>query len=691
MHDISFLRDLAVVMIVAGLVTVVFHRFKQPVVLGYILAGVIIGPYTPPFPLIRDEEAIKTLSELGVVMLMFSLGLEFSLRKLRQVGTTAFVAAAMEILLMLWVGYEIGRLFGWKQMDCIFLGAILSISSTTIIVKALGELGKSKESFAELIFGILIVEDILAIVMIALLSGLAQSGSLQTREVVSTMARLGIFLVVVLVAGLLTVPRLLRYVARFKSNEMLLITVLGLCFGVSFLAVELGYSVALGAFIIGAVIAEAREIGRIEELMEPIRDMFSAVFFVAIGLLIQPALLVRYALPIAVITVAVVVGKVLTCSIGTFVAGHDTRTSLRVGVGLAQIGEFSFIIASLGISLKVTSDFLYPIAVTVSAITTLLTPYLIKGSDGLVTWFDRVAPRRLVNHLGLYSRWVEQLRKGRREDPARRHLRRMVWQMTVNSALIAGIFIAAAFAADLKFTWMPTLPEPLGGARTQFWLAAMLLSLPLYIATLRKLQALGMLVSEMSVKRAVAGEKTAAIRAAVANTVLVAGIVGLVLLTLVLSSALLPPLNVLIVLTFLVAAVGWVQWRAFVRIYAKAQFDIEEALSETPAPAKRETELLPSLGILASSQLESVPISGSSPVVGKLIREIQLRACTGASIIGIERNAESVVNPGPDEEIQSNDLLFLLGNPDQLRSARALLTQSPDLEGPEDPATSPVP
>lgn len=200
-----------------------------------------------------------------------------------------------------------------------------------------------------------------------------------------------------------------------------------------------------------------------------------------------------------------------------------------------------------------------------------------------------------------------------------------------------------------------------------------------------------MLVSEMSVKRAVAGEKTAAIRAAVANTVLVAGIVGLVLLTLVLSSALLPPLNVLIVLTFLVAAVGWVQWRSFVRIYAKAQFDLEEALSETPASAERETGLLPSLGILKSSQLESVPFAGSSSVVGKLIREIQLRTRTGASIIGIERNGKSIVNAGPDEEIQNGDLVFLLGNPDQLRSARALLTESPDLGSPEDPVTSPVP
>src|SRR2546426_4928421 len=318
MHGIAFLQDLAVVMIVAGLVTVVFHRFKQPVVLGYILAGVIIGPHTPPFPFINNQETIQTLAELGVILLMFSLGLEFSLGKVKQVGHTAFIAAFLEILLMVWVGFEAGRLFHWTAMDSIFLGAMLSVSSTTIIVKALAELGKSKERFAELIFGILIIEDILAIVMIALLPVIAMTGALRVGEIGLTIGKLGIFLTAALVIGLLAVPRLLGYVARFKSNEMLLITVLGLCFGFSLLAAKLGYSVALGAFIIGAVVAEAREIHRIEILTEPIRDMFSAVFFVAIGLLIEPKLLVQHALPVAVITLAVVLGKVVTCAFGAF-------------------------------------------------------------------------------------------------------------------------------------------------------------------------------------------------------------------------------------------------------------------------------------------------------------------------------------------------------------------------------------
>ena len=540
MHTVTFLQDLAVVMIVAGLVTIIFHRFKQPVVLGYIVAGVIIGPHTPPYALIHEKETIDTLAELGVILLLFSLGLEFSLRKLKQVGGVAFIAAFLEILLMLWIGYELGQLFGWSTMDSIFLGAILSVSSTTIIVKALAELGKSNERFAQLIFGILIIEDILGIAMIALLSGIAMSGGLQVRDVAVTLGKLSVFLVATLVIGLIAVPRLLRYVARFKSNEMLLVTVLALCFGVSLLAAKLGYSVALGAFLIGAIIAEAREIHRIETLIEPVRDMFSAVFFVAIGLLIEPRMLVEYWLPILLITLAVVVGKVLACSFGAFVAGNGTRTSLRVGMGLAQIGEFSFIIASLGLTLNVTSKFLYPIAVAVSAVTTLLTPYLIKSTDGLVNWFDRVAPKSLVNSLEIYTRWVGQLGGRRESTMASKLIRRWIYQMLLNAALIAAVFIADAFVLRHPPAWLISLKLGNELLKAVLWFVAVILSLPMFIATLRKLQALGLLVAEMRVKPSAAGKRTAAIRAVVAQVIPIAGTVILGVYVLILSSALLP-------------------------------------------------------------------------------------------------------------------------------------------------------
>ncbi len=323
MHAVDFIQDLAVIMLVAGVVTILFHRLRQPVVLGYIVAGFIIGPHTPPFGLIHDEDTIKTLAELGVIFLMFCLGLEFSLRKLFQVGATAFIAAFREIVLMIWIGFEIGRFFEWSTMDSLFLGAILAISSTTIIVKALGDLKMKNERFAQLIFGVLIVEDILGIGIIALLSGIAVSGSVETGEVFSTVGKLSLFMIVALVVGILLVPRLLAYVAKFESNEMLLVTVLGLCFGFCLLVVKLEYSMVLGAFLIGAIMAESRQLVQIERLIEPVRDMFSAIFFVAIGLLIDPKILVEYAWPIALITVAVVLGKMFSCGMGAFIAGND--------------------------------------------------------------------------------------------------------------------------------------------------------------------------------------------------------------------------------------------------------------------------------------------------------------------------------------------------------------------------------
>lgn len=666
---------------VAGLVTILCHRFKQPVVLGYIVAGVIIGPHTPPFPLVHDEATVNTLAELGVVLLMFALGLEFNLRKLHQVGGSAFLAAFLEILLMVWLGYEIGRAFGWNFMDSVFLGAILSISSTTIIIKALGESGKTKERFAQLIFGILIIEDILGIAMIALLSGIAMTGKLSVPEVGGTLGRLGIFLIASLVVGLLTVPRLFAYVARFKNNEILLVTALALCFGFSLLAQKLGYSVALGAFLIGAVIAEAREIHRIEGLIEPVRDMFSAIFFVTIGLLIDPQVLATHWRATLAITVAVVLGKVITCSFGSFLGGNDLRTSLRVGMGLAQIGEFSFIIAALGLSLRVTSDFLYPIAVAVSVITTLLTPYLIRSADGLVAWFDRSAPRPVTHSLELYTRWVGQLGATRPASLAARLTRKWIAQIALNAALIAALFIAAVFVGQHPPGWLLALD--LNGELTGagIWLGTMLLALPLLIATFRKLQALGLLVAETRVRKVAAGERTAAIRAIVAQIVPLAGSVALALYVVVLSSALLPAGNVLVVLLAVVALVAWLFRRYFIRVYAKAQFALQETFSTphgasapdpVPVPAVAASPVLTSL--LRDAVLSTVSLSPESRGTGKLIRELQLRTLSGASIVGIDRQGTNLINPGPDEELLAGDQVLLIGSQTQVQAAQDLLT-----------------
>jgi len=577
-HAISFIQDLAVIMLVAGVVTILFHRFKQPVVLGYIVAGFIIGPHTPPFGLIHDEVTIKTLAELGVIFLMFCLGLEFSLRKLFKVGATAFIAAFLEIVLMIWIGFEIGRWFGWSTMDSLFLGAILAISSTTIIVKALNDLKMKNERFAQLIFGVLIVEDILGIGIIALLSGIAVSGSVSSGEVFSTVGKLSLFMIVALVIGILLVPRLLAYVARFESNEMLLITVLGLCFGFCLLVVKLEYSMVLGAFLIGAIMAESRQLLKIERLIEPVRDLFSAIFFVAIGMMIDPMVLVEYAWPIVVITVAVVLGKMLSCGMGAFIAGNDGRTSLRVGMGLSQIGEFSFIIAALGMTLQVTSDFLYPVAVAVSAITTLLTPYLIRGADPLSLKLANVVPRRLARVLSLYGEWLRSIQPHGEGALLASMIRRILLQVGVNLALVVAIFFSGGYFAERIGEYLGEWISDVGQQKALIWGAALLLSLPFLIAAYRKLKALSMLLAEMGVKPEMAGRHTQRVRRVIAEVIPLLSLLVIFLLLSALSASILPTSELLVLIVVVAAGVAALLWRWLIRVHTRMQIALLETL-----------------------------------------------------------------------------------------------------------------
>lgn len=578
MHAISFIQDLAVIMLVAGVVTILFHRLKQPVVLGYIVAGFIIGPHTPPFGLIHDEDTIKTLAELGVIFLMFCLGLEFSLRKLFKVGATAFIAAFMEIILMIWIGYEIGQWFDWNTMDSLFLGAILAISSTTIIVKALNDLKMKNQRFAQLIFGVLIVEDILGIGIIALLSSIAVSGTVSSGEVFSTVGKLSLFMIVALVIGILLVPRLLAYVAKFESNEMLLITVLGLCFGFCLLVVKLEYSMVLGAFLIGAIMAESRQLLKIERLIEPVRDMFSAIFFVAIGLMIDPQILLQYAWPIAVITVAVVLGKMLSCGLGAFIAGNDGRTSLRVGMGLSQIGEFFLIIAALGMTLQVTSDFLYPVAVAVSAITTLLTPYLIRGADPLSLKIAAVMPQRLSRVFGMYGEWLRSISPQGEGAMLASMIRKIILQVGVNLALVVAIFFTGSFFAARIGGYLEGWISDPSWQKALIWGGALLLSLPFLIAAYRKLKALSMLLAEMSVKPEMAGRHTQRVRRVIAELIPILSLLVIFLLLAALSASILPTNKLLVLIAVVTAAVAAVLWRWFIRIHTRMQVALLETL-----------------------------------------------------------------------------------------------------------------
>lgn len=580
MHAIDFIQDLAILMLVAGVVTIVFHRLKQPVVLGYIAAGFLIGPHTPPFGLIHDEDTIKTLAELGVVFLMFCLGLEFSLRKLFNVGATAFIAAFLEIVLMIWIGFEIGRFFGWSTMDSLFLGGILAISSTTIIIKALGDLKMKHERFAQLIFGVLIVEDILGIGIIALLSGIAVSGSVETGEVFATIGKLSLFMIVALVIGIILVPRILAYVARFESNEMMLVTVLGLCFGFCLLVAKLEYSMVLGAFLIGAIMAESRQLHQIERLVEPVRDMFSAIFFVAIGLMIDPTVLVEYAWPIVVITIAVIVGKMFSCGIGAFIAGNDGRTSLRVGMGLSQIGEFSFIIAALGMSLQVTSDFLYPVAVAVSALTTLSTPYLIRAADPLSLKLAQSMPKPISRVFGHYGDWLRSIQPHGQGAVLAGMIRKILMQILVNLSLVIAIFLGSAFFANPLGEYLSVWVADPSWQKAIIWGGALLLSVPFLIAAYRKIKALSMLLAELGVRPDSAGRHTMRVRKVISEVIPLLSLVGIMLLLAALSSSILPPGKLLVVVGLFTAVVIALFWGWFVRVHSRMQIALLETLEK---------------------------------------------------------------------------------------------------------------
>lgn len=579
MHLASFLQDLALIMIVAGIVTIIFHRLKQPVVLGYIIAGVILGPHTPPFAFIHDEATVKTLAEIGVIFLMFSLGLDFSIRKLFKVGAAALIAAVAEIIFMIFIGYEIGQFFGWKALDSLFLGAMLAISSTTIIIRALDELGMKKASFAQLIFGILIIEDILAIGMLALLSSIAVSGSIDTLDVVTTLGKLLVFLVVALVVGIFIIPKLLSYVASFHSKEMLLITILGLTFGFCLLVMRFDYSVALGAFVIGAIMAEAREIKLIEKLIEPITDMFSAIFFVSIGLLVDPKVIMTYIVPITVITVAVVLGKVIMCSLGVFVAGRDGRTSLRVGMGLAQIGEFSFIIASLGVTLDVTSHFLYPIIVAVSAITTLLTPYLIKIADPLSARLAKVVPERVSLVFNTYTTWVQNIQPQGEQAILMQSVRKAIFQIIINLVLIIAIFIAGSyFSHSLKFQFFISDYKI---HKAFIWGSALIISLPFLIAIYRKLKGLSMIIAELTLRPNIKGEYNIKMRRIISEIIPVVSMLGIILLLLVLSASILPPIGLLMLVLAIAIILTASFWHWFVRFHSRLQITFMNRFEDT--------------------------------------------------------------------------------------------------------------
>ncbi|MBP5373953.1 MAG: cation:proton antiporter [Bacteroidales bacterium] len=397
------IADLALILVCAGVMTLLFKKFKQPLVLGYIVAGFLASPHFALTPSVMDAGSIKVWSDIGVIFLLFALGLEFSFKKIVRAGGPAITTALTIIMGMVFLGFTVGSAFGWGKMDALFLGGMISMSSTTIIYKAFEDMGLSKKKFASLVMSVLILEDILAVVLMVVLSTVAVSSSFEGAALAGSILKLVFFLVLWLVVGIYLIPLILRATRKLLSDETLLVVALGLCFIMVVIADKTGFSAAFGAFMMGSILAETLEAEHIERLVKPVKDLFGAIFFVSVGMMVDPAMIAKYWLPILVITLTVILGQSFFASLGVLLSGQRLKTAVQSGLSLTQIGEFAFIIASLGVSLGVTSDFLYPIVVAVSVITIFLTPYMIRLADPVYNFIDRHLPAKVKDFLEGYA------------------------------------------------------------------------------------------------------------------------------------------------------------------------------------------------------------------------------------------------------------------------------------------------
>ena len=677
----AFLQTLALVLGVAALTTVVFQRLRQPVVFGYLMAGLLVGPHVP-VPLAADPGIVHTLSDLGVILLMFALGLEFSIRRVLQIGVTSGLAALAETSVMMGLGYLVGRTLGWTTVESLFTGGIVAISSTTIISKAFVE-QRVRGRVTEIVFGILIFEDLIAILLVAILTAVAAGGGLSPADIGLVVVRLATFLIALLSIGILLVPRFMRVVVRLGSDETTLVAAIGICFGCAFLALSFGYSVALGAFIAGSLVSESGEEKAVERLVLPVRDMFVAIFFVSVGMLIDPGVIVAHWGAVLVLAAVVIAGKVVAVSMSTFLTGNGLGLAVQSGMSLAQVGEFSFIIAAIGLADGATRPFLYPVAVAVSALTTLTTPWLIRAATPVTLLLDRKLPESVQTFGSLYGTWLERLRADPGDVKERSHVRHLVQLLALDAALLLAIVIGAA--AEVGRIG-PRLQEWLGVraslAPTVVALGALLLAAPLLIGVARTSRQLGLALAT----RALPATRdrvdfAAAPRGTLVVTLQIAIMLSIIVPLVAITQPFVTAAPGLVILAVFALMLGVAFWRSARSLHGHARAGAEaivamlgKQMNIDGRPAAVHTAMaqldamLPGLGAP-----EAMPVAPGSPAIDHTLAWLNLRGRTGATVLAIVREGQQVLVPRGPDMVRVGDVLAIAGSVEAVAAARALL------------------
>ena len=662
--ETTLFRDFAVVLLAAGAFALLFHYLRQPVVLGYLLAGFVVGPFSPGPSFVNDAEVMSFFGEIGITFLLFALGLEFNLRKLRKVGATAIIAGTIEIAIMLALGYGLGRAFGWTPMQSIFLGAIMSISSTTVIVKVLGEMGKKDEDWAQTAFGILIIEDVLAVLLLTALSSAGATGNFQPEQLGSLLYKLAIFLGSALLLGLLAAPRLVDRLAFLRVEEVTVLVASGIGMGMALLASYLGFSPGLGAFVAGALMAESPRVARVTHKIEPIRDVFTAVFFVTVGAALDPGALALYWPLVLAVALAVVGGKVVAVTFGTFVTGSSPGKSLRVGMTLAQIGEFAFIIAVLGVTVGAASPALYAVAIAVSALTSFATPYLIRSSPRLVSWLGRRAPVGLHAYALGYGAWLRRVGRSDRGDPEWRVVRRKALTASLVGAVVVAIFAAGSVAVE-RVAWAAALE----------WLVVSLVATPFALLWGTEMKHLIESLARVAVPQRLRSAECTQTERLLRRTFGLVTTVATAAIVVLLGSLLVDNVLYVLAVAGLGVAVGSVVLGSSLRrFHDEVERTLARMTSEGEAITRDEAMRVIEEANAWGAASREVHLPGVSGGGGRTIGQLRLRELTGASVVSVHRpGAEPLVNPGPALRLEAGDRIMLLGEDAAILRAEEIL------------------